>query len=321
MNYSLREVVMTSIDHSELFEQYYQNEYDFNTASLSDDDLRDIKKLVKEKRVDYALAPIGSDIFAWIRKQNAHIRFELVPFDSEKIDGMLYIPTTGGERAYIILNSNKPLANQIFTAAHEYYHYERDYQIFKENPYICDFSLLKNVNEKKACRFAAELLLPEIALSNEIRDFCRAVGVPDAGKLDFSGFASLIIFLTIKYQMPLKAVIYRLTEERYIARVDSYIDNYAFIKKVLQEIKIFGKQVTELYSNENPYVIPYSSTYQDMEKAYLSGNASEQDIFEDAKKLNLDMTLLNDFLMDNTEEEEDEEDDEVLFSIINEKRR
>ena len=145
--------------------------------------------------------------------------------------------------------------------------------------------------------------------------------MPDAGKLDFSGFASLIIFLTIKYQMPLKAVIYRLTEERYIARVDSYIDNYAFIKKVLQEIKIFGKQVTELYSNENPYVIPYSSTYQDMEKAYLSGNASEQDILEDAKKLNLDMTLLNDFLMDNTEEEEDEEDDEVLFSIINEKRR
>lgn len=74
---------MSSIDHNELFEQYYQNEYDFNTASLS----------------------------------------------------------------YIILNSKKPLINQIFTAAHEYYHYIKDYQKFKEMPYICDFSMLQDVNE------------------------------------------------------------------------------------------------------------------------------------------------------------------------------
>lgn len=85
-----------------------------------------------------------------------------VAFDSEKIDGMLYVPTTGKERAYIILNSKKPLINQIFTAAHEYYHYIKDYQKFKEMPYICDFSMLQDVNEMKACRFAAELLLLEM---------------------------------------------------------------------------------------------------------------------------------------------------------------
>ena len=80
---------MSSINHNELFEQYYQNEYDFNTASLSADELADIKKLVREKRVDYALAPMGTDIFNWILKQNNSIRFELVHFESEKIDGML----------------------------------------------------------------------------------------------------------------------------------------------------------------------------------------------------------------------------------------
>lgn len=177
---------MSSIDHNGLFEQYYQKEYDFNTASLSLDEIADIKKLVREKRVDYAQAPMGTGVFSWILKQNSNIRFELVPFDSEKIDGMLYIPTTGKERAYIILNANKPLANQIFTAAHEFYHYVKDYQRFKETPYICDFSLLKDVNEKKACRFAAELLLPEDALLHEIQDYCRIMYISDMKAMDFN---------------------------------------------------------------------------------------------------------------------------------------
>jgi Zn-dependent peptidase ImmA (M78 family) len=310
---------MSSIDHNELFEQYYQTEYDFNTASLTSDELMEIKKLVREKRVDYALAPMGTAIFNWILKQNNNIRFELVSFDSEKIDGMLYIPTTGKERAYIILNSNKPLANQIYTAAHEFYHYVKDYQKFKKNPYICDFSMLKDVNEKKACRFAAELLLPEEALSYEVRDFCLAMDISDVKTANFNHFATLIIFLTVKYQMPLKAVIYRLQEERYIENIDNYIDNYEFIKKVLQEIRIFGKRVDELYSTENSYVIPYSSTYQDMEKAFSTGNASKKDILEDAAKLNLDMRLIDEFLSEDAEEDDAEDDDE-LFSIINKKR-
>ena len=154
---------MSSIDQRELFEQYYQNKYDFNTASLSADEIAEIKQLAREKRVDYNLAPLGTGVFGRILQEGRDIRFEKVAFESEKIDGMLYIPTTGKERAYIILNSNKPLINQIFTAAHEYYHYIMDYQKFKEMPYICDFSLLKDVNEKKACRFEAELLLPEEA--------------------------------------------------------------------------------------------------------------------------------------------------------------
>ena len=85
---------MTSIDHKEVFEQYYQNEYDFNTGSLSAMEVADLKKLVREKRVDYNLAPLGVGIFDWILKQNSNLRFERVSFDSEKIDGLLYIPTT-----------------------------------------------------------------------------------------------------------------------------------------------------------------------------------------------------------------------------------
>lgn len=311
---------MSSIDRNELFEQYYQNEYDFNTESLSLDEIADIKKLAREKRVDYALAPMGINVFNWILKQNSNIRFELVSFDSEKIDGMLYIPTTGKERAYIILNANKPLINQIFTAAHEYYHYVKDYQKFKETPYICDFSMLKDVNEKKACRFAAEILLPEEALLREVQDFFRAMNIASMKVMDFNHFGTLIIFLTVKYQMPLKAVIYRLAEEHYIDEISKYIENYEFIKKILQEIKIFRKRVDELYSNENNYVFPYSSTYQDMEKAFTTGNASRENILGDAEKLDMDMNLINDFLSTGDEVVEDDDDDDELFAIVNAKR-
>lgn len=311
---------MLSIDCNEIFKQYYQNEYDFNTSSLSEDEIDEIKKLVEEKRVNYALAPIGTDIFNWIFNQNNNIKFEMVEFDSEKIDGMLYIPTTGKEDAYIILNTNKPLINQIFTATHEYYHYIKDYQKFKESPYICDFSMLKDVKEMRASRFAAELLLPERALEKEVKNYLKEMEIPSIKKMDFNDYATLIIYLTVKYKMPLKAVIYRLVEEKYIIDVSKYIENYEFMKKILCEIKIFKAQVDELYGKENKYVIPYSSVYADMEKAFLMGNASKQDILEDAKKLDLDMDLIMDFIDEEDEIEEDDDDDE-LFAMINENWR
>lgn len=311
-----------STENKEAFERYYQTKYDFNTASLSDEELDEIRKLVKEKRVDYALAPMGTGVFNWILNQNNNIRFELVSFKSEDIDGMLYIPTTGKERAYIILNSNKPLVNQIYTAAHEFYHYIKDYQRFKEKPYVCNFNMLKDVNEKKACRFAAELLLPKGAIEQDVYTLFKTLGTTTVDKIGFNEFASFIIFLTMKYQMPLKAVIYRLSEEGYIKDIDQYIVNYEFIKKVLQKITICGDQVKELYSTENPYVILYSSTYQDMEKAFLLGNASEAEILEDTDKLGLKKEIIKEFLDESTPDSyDDEDDDDELFSIINKKRR
>ena len=301
---------MSSIDNNELFEKYYQTEYDFNTTSLSLDEIDVIKKLAREKRVDYAFAPMGIGVFDLIQKQSSDIRFELVSFESDKIDGMLYIPTTGKERAYIILNSNKPLVNQVFAAAHEFYHYIKDYQVFKEKPYICDFSMLKDVNEKKACRFAAEILFPEEALNREVRDYCRSLQVTDFKSLNFNQIASFIIVMTVKYQMPLKAVIYRLEEEHFIEDV----------KNVLQEIQIFSEPVSMLYGTVNNFIIPYSKTYQDMETSFITGNASKEDIVKDAKILSLDMDIINGLVEQDEIPDDEEEADEELFSIINAKR-
>ncbi len=304
--------------NQELFEQYYQNKYDFNTSDLSKNDIAELKQLAQEKRYDYARAPLGTGIFNWIVQQNNDIRIELIDFISDKIDGLLYIPRNGKERAYIVLNANKPLVNQIFTAAHEYYHYIKDYRRFKENPYVCDLSALKDVNEKKASRFAAELLLPEEALKQEVNNYCIRLNLNLNKKNEITHFAILGIYLTIKYQMPLKAVLYRFSEENYIVKPDAFLANYGVIKQILLQLNIFKDQVDELYSIENKYVKPYGLTYQNMEQAFLTGYASKEDIIADAKKLNMDMKIINDILMDEGSEDEDSNDegDERIVSMI-----
>lgn len=180
--------------------------------------------------------------------------------------------------------------------------------------------MLKDVNEKKACRFAAEILFPEEALNREVRDYCRSLRATDFKSLNFNQIASFIIVMTVKYQMPLKAVIYRLEEEHFTENVEKYIENYGFIKKVLQEIQIFSEPVSMLYGTVNNFIIPYSKTYQDMETSFITGNASKEDIIEDAKILSLDMDLINELVEQDEISDDEEEDDEELFSIINAKR-
>lgn len=311
---------MVSINNEEAFEHYYQTEYDYNTSSLTEQEIYDIKELAREKRVNYALAPIGEKIFNWIEEQNSDIHFELVNFESEKIDGMLYIPEAGLEKAYIILNSNKPLINQIFTSAHEYYHYIKDYAIIKETPYICNFNSLESINEKKASRFAAEFLLPEEALRSEIRFMRKRMDIIGESKLGFEFYATIAIMLTVKYQMPLKAVIYRLHEEGYIKNIIQYIKNYDFIKNIMRELKIFEKKVDYLYSNKNEHLDADGIIYRQMKTAYDTGYAARDEIMHDAEILRLDRQVVQDFF-DNTEDDDKDDDLEMqdyLRSLLGE---
>ena len=47
-------------------------------------------------------------------------------------------------------------------------------------------------------------------------------------------------------------------------------------------------------------------TYQDMEKAFSTGNASKEEILRDAEILSLDMNSVNDFVSQEDEVSEDE---------------
>ena len=84
----------------------------------------------------------------------------------------------------------------------------------------------------------------------------------------------------------------------------------------------YEKQVDMLYSTENDDVSSTElrySIYQNMERAFMTGNASKEDVLEDAQVLGLDMKIIEEFLVEE-DEQEDDEDDEELFSMINAKR-
>lgn len=306
---------MTSLDDDNIFDQYYQANYDFNTGSLTDQEIDDIKNLAKEKRVNYALAPIGEKIFDFISEQSPNIHFELVELDNVNIDGMLYIPKSGYDKAYIILNGKKPFINQIFAAAHEYYHYIKDYENIKDKPYICCLASLKNINEKKASRFAAEFLLPEDALRSELKHFKNNLCFHEKKEVEY---AYISMLLTLKYQLPLKAVIYRLHEEGYIKNLNTFIKNYDFIKGLLMQIKVFKDSIEHLYENKNCLVDNKSIIYQQIDVVYKNGLASREEIIKDAKQLGLDQDIVNSFF-DVFDQGDEDDDDSDLMRIIQDK--
>ena len=126
------------------------------------------------------------------------------------------------------------------------------------------------------------------------------------------------MLLTIKYQLPLKAVIYRLHEEGYIENIDRFIKNYDVIKCVLMQIKIFKEDVELLYNNLNSEVDNGGIIYKQIEMAYRNGLASREEIIKDADELHLNKDVVNSFF-DSIDESDEEDDDSKILSIIKQK--
>ena len=195
-------------------------------------------------------------------------------------------------KKYIVINSDKPLISQIFAAAHELYHYS--YSFF-ENPldsFVCSFS--KNDKEEiKANRFAAEFLLPEEALRNELKSFLQFA----EGKFLNTPLHKQIAFcfiLVIKYCIPLKAVLYRLKEEN-ISNTDYLLEHYDDVKKILLKISEEDIRVKELYSNKNVYI--NEQLYDLVPLLYNKGRLDKSTVNEIIKKFGLSESILNEGLI------------------------
>lgn len=268
-----------------IIEDYSKEKYDFNPDKLTKDEIEEIKILSKEKRHDYGIAPISLNIFKFIRDREKNLYFEIDNFNSS-FDALIYLPDKNSEIAFIILNKTKPLVNQIFAAAHEYYHYLKDIEEIRKEPIICSLADSKVKREQKASRFAAEFLLPEDALRNEVK---RISSLPKTDFNDINFVSVLCYMLSINYGLPLKAVIYRLYEENYISNVKIYEDNYDFIKKSLSEIfRRLTVQCQELLSPGNKYIeeIMYDYIPKAYEKGYISYDKLLKDV--DTLVLNID---------------------------------
>ena len=298
----------------DIFENYYQSKYDYDSKALSDDDVYEIKQLVKEKRANYGIAPIGDKIFEFISSQCMDIRFEKIAFNSDDIDGLLYIRNTGQDKAYIVLNSNRPLINQIFASAHEYYHYLKDYSAVKDKPNICSLSSLNTLSERKASRFAAELLLPEGAVREEYARLTIVLARIGLTKENFDFYAVMAITIARIYMLPVKAVIYRLAEEGFLPLVDEFVKNYDYIKRGMDKIKYGDKDFRYLYSNENRFIDNDSMQYARMKLAYDKGLASREELLRDGKTLGLNLEIIEN-MFDNINDDDEDDDLETLDFI------
>lgn len=227
-----------------------QSEYTFGDGKLTDPEIRQLKQQARNSRGIYGVnAPIGKDIFTFISQFN-DIVIQLQDFKESELDAMIIKYSPNSSRRYIIINSDKPLINQIFAAAHEFYHYQFSFNGTTRDSFVCSFNK-DDKEEIKANRFAAEFLLPEDALRLEKEFFEKYqdsfANQPIAKQIAFC------FSLVFKYAIPLKAVLYRLKEEN-IFSTDYLLEHYGEVKKIMLEIVKERPAMKELYSNKNNYI-------------------------------------------------------------------
>lgn len=296
-------------------EEYSQLRYDFDPKALSRQEINEIKELAKEKRADYGIAPIGINIFRYILEKEKDLFFESEAFDNKDLDALIYMPNTSNNTAFIIINSNQSLLNQVFATAHEYYHYLRDIDDIRDNPKACSLSNQKEKSEQKASRFAAEFLLPDEALKKHINKWFEYIKKEKIKDADLQEIVALCYLLTIKFGLPLKAVLFRLREEEYIDDIGQYLSNYNFLKGSLSEAKTkFSKQARELLSNDNPFID--DNMYAIIPKAFERGYVSLDKLEKEIKILNLDKEYFSDILKVAEDDEEDEVSNELKQKLL-----
>lgn len=271
-----------------------QSKYTFGEKELSSDEILQIKNQSKDARGRYGLnAPIGTNIFSFL-EQKGNIVFQLQDFKESELDAMIIKYSAKSQIKYIIINSDKPLINQIFAAAHEFYHYLYSFIGNSQDSIVCTFS--KNDKEEiKANRFAAEFLLPEEALKDEVNSFSKFID----GKFLNAPIARQIVFcfyLTTKYSIPLKAVMYRLREEN-ISNTDYLLNHYEDVKQLLLDFSKSETHVKELYANKNEYIT--EQLYNLVPYLYNKGRLDNSTVDEIIKKFSLsEKQILGDLIKD-----------------------
>ena len=271
-----------------------QSKYTFGEKELSSDEILQIKNQSKDARGRYGLnAPIGTNIFSFL-EQKGDIVFQLQDFKESELDAMIIKYSAKSQKKYIIINSDKPLINQIFAAAHEFYHYLYSFIGNSQDSIVCTFS--KNDKEEiKANRFAAEFLLPEEALKDEVNSFSKFID----GKFLNAPIARQIVFcfyLTTKYSIPLKAVMYRLREEN-ISNTDYLLNHYEDVKQILLDFSKSETHVKELYANKNEYIT--EQLYNLVPYLYNKGRLDNSTVDEIIKKFTLsEKQILGDLIKD-----------------------
>lgn len=181
---------------------------------LTEEQINEIKKLTDNTRKEFGIfgdVPVAKDIFTLLEKKN--IILCQYPFQTEVKSHMdaniTWFETKYGSITFIGLNTSLYYDEQIFALAHELYHF-----ITKTGKaYEADEEDEDKLTEKKADRFAAELLLPGEALRSRVVSQFKSSDLSTVTELQLLRF---IARLQEEWWLPYRSIVFRIWEEGYI---------------------------------------------------------------------------------------------------------
>lgn len=298
--------MILSFDKEAMIENFINSEVEeLQIPELDERDVENIRMRVLYIREEYKLyqAPVSTQIFDFIKQYGkGNISIELGDF-KDPFDAAILSPSKKETDILIILNNNKPLVKQIFAAAHELYHYISDKESILKSPTQCNLAVLGDYNEKIASRFAAEFLLPQQALREEIERIQKEK-YKNISKFTQIEIANFAIQLSLKYGIPSQASLMRMTEEGYIKNPKKILVKVS--ESLLSKLRTTEKwTILELIDTKNPYVIDeFTELVQEL---ITDKKITHYQLLRDKDIIGIsDNILSNDILYDDSDDEDDD---------------
>jgi len=211
----------------------YEDSYNFNEINTSEF-IKIAERIARSERSRLGLGdqPI-KDIFNLIETQGVHvIRQE---YEHSNISGAFLYSNIMG--AYILVNSSQSYGRQVFTAAHEYYHYINDRN---KGPRIdMKINVSEEPNELMANAFASYFLMPARTIRNIIELF-------NGSKIQ----GEHIIYLKRYFGVSYEAMLYRLKTLDLISDRDIKIHKKVSPKRL--EKRLYGKSTENIFKEYIP---------------------------------------------------------------------
>ncbi|MFA9396843.1 MAG: ImmA/IrrE family metallo-endopeptidase [Clostridiaceae bacterium] len=190
---------------------------------LNEKDIFEICELVNDLRGSFRTgdAPIGPNIFKLVQLKDIRLVFYPIKDSDKNNFSAVYVSMKNQNKNFdfIGLNTNDYLDDQIFSLAHELYHYKKRSSLH----FYRDTLNKVDKEELMAERFAAELLLPKSSLEDEIRSINN--GSNNLKQWEYKSILMFIARLHTDYRIPYKAIVKRLYELGFIDK-SQYTDLY-----------------------------------------------------------------------------------------------
>ena len=243
-----------------------------SSVILDEKQIYEIKSLAADTRRSFGVqsnVPIGNDIKLLLEKND--ILLCEYPFPdangTHTYGNITWFKTESETITFIGLNTSSFYDEQIFAIAHEIYHYMTQ----SGKAYTPDMEYEDKIIEKQADRFAAELLLPEEALTAIVMEATGSFNMRDVSETKLLRFIARI---QCDWWLPFQAIINRLFEERIIDECQ-YINLYEIncrneqgiyrrlLRSINAEISELLNKKTKTVGVSNKVVETIISNYED----------------------------------------------------------